>query len=229
MLQFMTKEIRERIENDIKSLTFFNELKDNICDFQLNKLFREVENTFEIFSYTNEIKHRSIKIYFHADTNEYRVLKSFGLNEFCLTEFFTDNLNIFTNKLQTELEDIVKNISEFDGDQNVFVEQKQIPNWQYGEQLPKSIEKFNLFINPSKYLEVTNGSFVIINYSDFSINSDLAVYYNIFSDNFGSEARINGAPTVIYDFDSDNLKELEEKLDQNLVNQLQNIKKEVEQ
>ena len=225
----MTKEVKERIENDIKSLVFFNELKDNICDFHLNRLFKEVENTFELFSYTNEVKHRSIKIYFHADTNEYRVLKSFGLNEFCLTEFFTDNLNIFTNKLQSELEDIVKNISEFDGDKNIFVEQKEIPTWQYGKQLPQSIENFNLFMNPNKYLEVTNGSFVIINYSDFSINSDLAIYYNIFSDNFGSEARINGSPTVIYDFDTDNLKELEEKLEQNLVNQLKNIQKEAEQ
>lgn len=224
----MTAEIKERIENDVKGLEFFNNLKDSICGFKLNKLFKDVENTYELFSYTNDSKHRSVKVYFHADTQEYRVLVSFGLNDFCLTEFFTDKINIFVEKLEAELENVVKNVSEFEGAQNVFVEQKKIPEWKYGEQLLDVVENFDLFIKPSKYLEVTNGSFVIINYSDFEINSDLAIYYNIFSDNFGSEARINGAPTVIYDFDADDLKELEEKLKQNLVSRLKNIRSECE-
>ena len=106
------------------------------------------------------------------------------------------------------------------------MEQKKIPSWDYTEKLINNLEGFELFISPIKYLEVTNGSFVIINYSDFTINSDLAIYYNIFSDNFGSEARINGAPTVIYDFDSDDLKELEEKLESNLAEQLKKIRRE---
>ena len=69
----------------------------------------------------------------------------------------------------------------------------------------------------------------IINYCDFAINSDLAIFYNIFSDNFGSEARINGAPTVIYDFDADDLKELEEKLSSNLSDQLKKIREEAKE
>ena len=220
----MLPDIKQKIENDVNRLEYFSNLQDIIHNFKLNKIFREVDNTYEIFSYYNDIKHRRIKTYFHADTGEYRLLVSFGLNEFCLTEFITEDINKFCSKLQAELKDVIKSIDEFDGADNVFVEQKKIPSWEYGKKLPDEVEGFKLFISPSKYLEVTNGSFVIINYCDFSINSDLAIYYNIFSDNFGSEARINGAPTVIYDFDSDDLKELEEKLNNNLAIQLKNIR-----
>ena len=222
----MLPEIKQRIETDIGEQTFFHDLKDDIYNFKLNKFFIEAGNVYEMFSYLNETTHRGLRVYYHADTNEYRVLIKFGLNEFCLTEFFTDKTAVFVEKLQLELEDILKSVDAFDGAQNVFVEQKKIPSWSYAEKLQTSLEGFELFLNPNKYLEVTNGSFVIINYCDFTINSDLAIYYNIFSDNFGSEARINGAPTVIYDFDSDDLKELEEKLDHNLLCQLKKIREE---
>ena len=225
----MLPEIKQRIENEIAEQDFFQNLKDDIADFRLNKLFRENnDNIYELFSYVNDVKHRGVKVYYHADTNEYRVSINFGLNEFCLTEFFTDKITLFVERFQLEMVNLVESINEFDGDQNTFVEQKKIPSWAYAKKLPLNLEGFELFINPSKYLEVTNGSFVIINYSDFAINSDLAIYYNIFSDNFGSEARINGAPTVIYDFDSDDLKELEDKLESNLAQQLKNIRKEAE-
>ena len=222
----MLPEIKQRIENEVNEHNFFKSLKDNVYEFKLIKSFREVGALYELFSYVNEIKHRGLKAYYHADTNEYRISINFGLNEFCLTEFFTEKTSTFADKLKAELEDVLKLINDFDGAQNVFVEQKGIPSWIYAEKLPEYLEGFELFISPNKYLEVTNGSFVIINYSDFTINSDLAIYYNIFSDNFGSEARINGAPTVIYDFDSDDLKELEEKLECNLAEQLKKIRGE---
>ena len=222
----MLPEIKQQIETEISEQSFFNDMKDEIYNFKLNKYFSEDGNTFEIFGYFDDSTHRGLRVYYHADTNEYRVLVKFGLNEFCLTEYFTDKANIFVEKFQPELENILKSIKDFDGTQNVFVEQKKIPAWKYAESLPSDIEGFELYFNPKKYLEVTNGSFVIINYCDFTINSDLAIFYNIFSDNFGSEARINGAPTVIYDFDSEDLKELEEKLEQNLSNQLKKIREE---
>lgn len=222
----MLPDLKQRLETEIGEHSFFNDLKNEIYNFKLNKSFSEDGNNFEIFSYANESTHRGLRVYYHVDTNEYRVLVKFGLNEFCLTEYFTDKTNIFVEKFQPELKNILKSIDEFDGAKNVFVEQKKIPSWKYAESLPSEAEGFELYFNPKKYLEVTNGSFVIINYCDFSINSDLAIFYNIFSDNFGSEARINGAPTVIYDFDSEDLKELEEKLEQNLSNQLKKIREE---
>ena len=222
----MLPEIKQKIEDDVNTQGFFEDLKDDIYNFKLNRIFNDDGNVYEIFSYTNDNTHRGLNACWNADTNEYRILVKFGLNEFCLTEFFTDKAAIFVDRLQPELEGILKSINDFDGTQNIFVEQKKIPTWTYADKLQNNVEGFELYLNPNKYLEVTNGSFVIINYSDFTINSDLAIYYNIFSDNFGSEARINGAPTVIYDFDADDLKELEEKLNSNLSDQLKKIREE---
>ena len=221
--------MKQRIESEIGEQSFFDNLKSDIYNFTLKKLFNEDGNIYAMFSYLNETTHRGLKAYWHAETNEYKVMVNFGLNEFCLTEFFTEKATVFVERLQPELEDILKSIDEFNGAQNVFVEQKGIPTWTYTQKLPTNLEGFELFLSPSKYLEVTNGSFVIINYCDFAINSDLAIFYNIFSDNFGSEARINGAPTVIYDFDTDTLKELEEKLNSNLLGQLKKIREEVKE
>ena len=225
----MLPEIKQRIESEIGEQSFFDDLKADIYNFTLKKKFSENEVIYEIFSYVNKTTHRGLKAYWDSETNEYKVMIKFGLNMFCLTEFFTENAVVFVERLQPELENILKSIDEFDGAQNVFVEQKKIPTWNYAQNLQTNLEGFELFLSPTKYLEVTNGSFVIINYCDFAINSDLAIYYNIFSDSFGSEARINGAPTVIYDFDADDLKELEEKLNSNLSNQLKNIREEAKE
>ena len=225
----MLPEIKQRIENEIGEQSFFDDLKPDVYNFTLKKIFNEDDSIYTIFNYVNESTHRGLKAYWHEETNEYKVMIRFGLNAFCLTEFFTDKAAVFVERLQPELESILKSIDEFNGVQDVFVEQKKIPTWTYAQKLPTSLEGFELFLSPSKYLEVTNGSFVIINYCDFAINSDLAIYYNIFSDNFGSEARINGAPTVIYDFDADTLKELEERLNLNLSDQLKKIREEAKE
>ena len=215
-------------ESDFANNDFLNNLQDALHNFTLKKFFTDNGEDFVFCTYDNETTHRHIKIYFHKETKEYRVMLSFGLNEFCLTEFFAEDIDTFTGKLKSNLDNLLKSLSEFNGVQNVFIDQKKIPSWKYGLELPSNIEGFELFINPKNILEITNGSFVIINYCDFSINTDLAIIYNIFSDDFGSEARINGAPTVIYDFDSTNIKELEQKIKDNLINQLQNLRKNAE-
>ena len=225
----MLPEVKQRIENEIGEQSFFKDLKADLYNFNLKKDFIEDESKYPIFNYVNEVTHRGLKAYWHDETNEYKVMINFGLNAFCLTEFFTEKAAVFVERLQPELENILKSIDEFNGAQNVFVEQKKIPTWTYAQKIQTKLECFELFLIPSKYLEVTNGSFVIINYCDFAINSDLAIFYNIFSDNFGSEARINGAPTVIYDFDADTLKELEERLNLNLSDQLKKIREEAKE
>ena len=86
----MLPEIKQRIENEINEQDFFNNLRDDVYEFKLIKSFREVGNLYELFSYLNSTKHRGLRVYYHADTNEYRISVNFGLNEFCLTELFTN-------------------------------------------------------------------------------------------------------------------------------------------
>ena len=91
----MLPEIKQRIESEINEQSFFDDLNDDIHNFTLKKFFNENGNMYDIFSYVNETNHRGLKAYWHAETNEYKVMVNFGLNEFCLTEFFTEKATVF--------------------------------------------------------------------------------------------------------------------------------------
>ena len=138
-----------------------------------------------------------------------------------MTDFFTEDFAHFKELLDAELVGAVKALSNLRGGKvNRFLREKKIDTWAYGNELPATLEGFELFIKPSAPVEVTNGAFVVINYADFAINSDFVIYYNIYTDNFSSEVRIDGAPHVIYSFDAKTLDELETKLRKNLAGEL---------
>ena len=56
----------------------------------------------------------------------------------------------------------------------------------------------------------------------------MTVYFNIYRDEFFSEARIWNIPDVNYDFDSNTLPELEERLQTCLVPRLQDVRARAE-
>ena len=99
-----------------------------------------------------------------------------------------------------------------------------IIEWGRSYNLPQNCEGFELFISPGTPEKINNGSYVIINYADFGIESDFSIYYNIYRDEFFGEARIWSIPDVNYDFDSTSLGELEEKLRIYMVPRLQEIR-----
>ena len=73
-------------------------------------------------------------------------------------------------------------------------------------------------------MEITNGSYIIIDYSDFALESNFIVSYNIFRDEFFGEARIHRIPDVSYAFDARELDELAQKLEQRLPARLREIR-----
>ncbi len=112
----------------------------------------------------------------------------------------------------------------FDYDKIEFMLKKtNLFKWDYSSLLPDHIEGFELFIFPSQPLRITNGSYVIIDYECFGLQSNFAIYYNIFRDEFFSDARIAGTPDVNYEFDSHTIEELQEKLAHHLKKQLRAI------
>ena len=202
---------------------FFENLPAEICGFKLEKIFAEDDDKFNYFTFEDKKIHRSLTAYFHEETFEFKVRVKLGLTEFCLTEFFTENLEHFSELIQTKLENVIKNLSA-DEDLNPLVKEKNFDTWEYGKNLPKNIEGFELFVNPGNPIPVTNGSHIIINYSDFEKSSDLTIYYNVYGDNFSGESRIKTVPNVIYSFDAGDLKELEAKLAENLTAEILKIK-----
>ena len=203
---------------------FFETLPDDICGFKLKKIFAEDEDKFIYFNFDSEKTHRSVTAYFHEETLEFKLRVKIGLTEFCLTNFFTSDFEIFGKKINTELADVIKDLTVAEN-LNPIIREKNFPAWQYGKNLPENLEGFELFISPKNPVPFTNGSHIVINYSNFENLSDLTIYYNIYGDNFSGETRIKNIPHVIYSFDAKDLKELEKKLSENLSAELAAINK----
>ena len=206
-----------------KAEEVFESLPSEICNFGLKKIFAEDEDKFFYFGFEDEKIHRAVTAYFHEETSEFKVRVKIGLTEFCLTEFFSEDFDTFSKKIFSNLESVIKNLSA-ENDFNPLVTEKNFDAWEYGKNLPEQLEGFELFISPKNPVELTNGSHVIINYSDFENFDDLTIYYNIYEDDFAGEMRKKNVPHVIYTFDAKNLQELETKLKENLVAELNAIK-----
>ena len=221
----MKTDTKNKITAEIQTADFFNNLPAEISSYTLKKIFAEDGDKFFYFSYDNEKLHRSFAAYFHEETFEYKVRVKIGLNEFCLTKFFCNKLETFIELLNAEIKTALENLSAFvDTKSDFLIAEKHFDTWEYPQTLPKNLEDFELFITPKNPVKITNGSYIILNYSNFDKNCDLTIYYNVYTDNFGGENKINLVPNVSYLFDADNLKDLEAKLRKNLQIELQSIK-----
>ncbi len=217
----MRDELKNKIAAQAQKLHFAENLPAEIEGFALKKIFAIEEDKFIFFTYADEKIHCGLTTYFHEETKEFKVRQKIGLTEFCLTNFFTEDFKTFQALLDAELDGVIKNLRGLrDKEMNSFLREKKIDTWTYGQNLPATLEGFELFINPGAPVEVTNGSFIILNYADFAINSDFVLYYNVYTDEFSGETRIDGASNVSYAFDSKTLPELETKLRQNLTAEL---------
>lgn len=223
----MKEELKNKIAAEVKAANFFDELPTELSGFTLKKIFAEDGDKFIYFTYENLQTHRSLTAYFHEETKEYKVRVKIGLNEFCLTKFFTEDFNQFGEKISAELENALKNFSENPNEKNPLIKEKNFAAWQYGKNLPKNIAGFELFITPENPVEITNGDCIIINYSDFSAQSDFTLVYNTYLENFSVEMKINRVSQVNYLFDSENLNDLEKKLAKNLSTELEHLRQEI--
>ena len=207
-------------------LHFAENLPPEICGFATKKIFAAVDDKFIFFTCTNDEIHCALTTYFHEETSEFKVIQRIGLTEFCLTNFFTEDFAAFQKLIDAELEHALKNLRDVrDKNFNRFLREKGIDEWNYGKNLPATLEGFELFISPEKPVEVTNGSFIVINYVDFAAGSDFVLYYNIYGNVFSAESRIKGDTQVSYAFESTTLPELEESLKENLPDELKNIRR----
>ena len=222
----MKTENKNKILAEIETTKFFDELPAEISGYTLNKIFSEDGDKFFYFSYDNEKIHRNFAAYFHEETFEYKVRVKIGLTEFCQTKFFCSNFETFTEILNAEIKTAIENLSApVDTKADFLIAEQNFSAWEYPKTLPENLEGFELFITPEKPVKITNGSYIILNYSNFATNSDFTIFYNVYTNNFSGESKINLATNVSYLFDSENLKDLEANLKKNLATELKQIKK----
>lgn len=189
---------------------------------------QEVADTFLIYSYENNELKRKTTIYYHEETKEYKLLVTIGLIEFCAIEYISESLEKLEVVLKSRFDNLLGDISHFNREHiSAIVIEKAIMNWEYIDKLPEKIEGFKLFISPKEPVKIINGSYIIIDYCDFSKESNFIIYYNIFRDEFFGEARLHRIPEVTYEFDCSELNELELVLEKNLKRMLQQIREQI--
>lgn len=226
----MKDETKARVETETENWAYMAELPMDWHGFRLLRQMKINGDMYDLYSYVNEKNNRSVTVYFHEETKEYKVREKVGLIEFCRIEFITSEFASFERLLKQHFEDMMQELSVFDRKTiSSTVMEKGILEWEYGKSLPESLEGFQLFTHPAEPLRITNGSYILFDYSDFSIESNFIIYYNMYRDEFCGEARIHRIPDVNYLFDSTTLPELEEKLSRHLVPRLQEIRRRAEE
>ncbi len=221
----MKAETLEKIKQELSEWTELAELPRELHGFVLEKLGQEIEDRYDIFSYQNKALHKSVTAYYHEETHEYKLRVKIGLIEFCNITYISEELSVFRNHIQEWLDEYLHSLTVFDEKSlGTILRQKKVTSWEAASDLPEKLEGFTLFIRPQEPVKINNGSFIILDYVDFSIESSVTIYYNIYRDEFFGEARIVNIPDVSYEFDATELDELESRLQRHLEDRLREVR-----
>ena len=221
----MKNEVKEKIDQALASWGYMQTLPQEWHGFTLHTERVIEEEVYDFFRYENAALHRSLIAYYHAETNEFKLRERVGLLEFCLIECIADDLVAYEALLKEKMEGFLLRLGRFDPKTiSALVAAAHITTWAYGALLPSEAEGFSLFIQPSQPLRITNGSYIIADYEDFSAHSNFIIYYNVLRDDFFGEARVNGVPEICYEFEADSLAELEKRLQAHLLPRLRRIR-----
>lgn len=222
---FMKKEIEDKVREELADWEYLKELPQEMSGFHLTRYENIYDDFFEFLSYENREKHRRLVMYFHQETMEYKLKVGYGLTEFCRIDCIAPSREEFQGLLQRYLEEIIRKMAA-EKVENIgsFVLSKHIMDYDFGDLLPEELEGFQLYIRPSAPVPITNFSYIIIDYECFELESNVIIYYNVFRDEFFGEARICRIPTMSYQFDSNTLEGLAEKLRLHLASRLRSVK-----
>lgn len=224
----MKKEQLEKVQAEVSAWAYLSKLSPLEKNFKLKMLMQEVDDTFQIYSYENEILKRKVMVYYHEETKEYKLMVTIGLTEFCAIEYISSNLMQLERILQERFDNLLGDISSFNEEHvSIIIKEKEIMQWDYIDKLPQEMCGFELFINPKEPVKVINGSYIIIDYCDFAVQSNFIIYYNVFRDEFFGEAKIHRIPEITYEFDSSELKDLRQKLEDKLENTLKQLRERI--
>ncbi len=225
----MKDEAIAHVKELVADWAYMKNLPPTIKNFQLQVLKEEYDDIYDLYRYVDDNLHCSATAYYHAETDEFKLRVQIGSFEFCNKECIAPTLEEFEDILSSRFDEILHHVVDFNMDKiETLFKDKHIVDWDYSSILPDQLEKFELFIRPSKPLRITNGSYVILDYENFSYNSNFVIYYNIFRDEFFSDARVAGVPDINYEFDSQSLEELQNKLSIHLSERLKTIRERAE-
>ena len=208
----------DKIVETVQSWVYLERLAPRIGRFVLSRDLRSEGLRYWIFSYHYSENRRSFAVLYDKATKDYMARITIGLTEFCDVNTISGSVEGLEKLLTGYMEKSLLQMSDFTVESLCSVcREKQIVEWDAAKLLPENVAGFELYIRPSAPVRMINGSYVIVDYSNFFTESNLIVYYNIYRDEFFGELRIRRTPESITMFDAKSLKDLEERLQTNLI------------
>lgn len=215
----------EKLIEQFKQWSYLETLSPELHGFQLTVEHQQAGTQYHLFSYYNKGLDKFFLVLYDKATKEYIARWRNGLIEFCDVNFIAPDLDTLEKLLKARLEPVLHCMSVFNPAAlgSVFLG-KKILEWSYAERLAVSIHGFSLVINPTQPLKGINGSYIIIDYSDFLERTNLLIYYNIYRDVFYGEIIFRDTPQMTTLFDAATLPELEEQIKMNLEQALADLR-----
>lgn len=205
------------IQEETRSWDFIDRLPEQVGQFTKKRVGTIDGQILNICRYEAPALRASLDITYSSETFDYILVHTMGMNSYRDIRFIYKEKDIFAQKVQNYLPGILDcmehptrvNLGE-------MVEEKGILTWDYGNHLPEKIGPFELYIRPANAIEHINGSIILIDYSNFVRKDQLIIMYNRLRDEFFGEVKINSVFHASMDFDSRNLQELEQRLEDHL-------------
>ena len=202
----------DKVIEQVQQWDFYKSLPDTLHGFQLECELVRQESRLYLFWYRCQSSRRSFYAFYDKATKDFMVHTVIGLFDFCDIQFITTDLASFEHMLTERMNNVLKNLGTFDqGLLGSVFTAKQILQCDWSH-LPETVCGFDLFIRPNLPVKTINGSYILIDYCDFTQESNLTVYYNIYRDEFFAERRVRRLPEMLTVFDAKNLIDLTEKL-----------------
>jgi hypothetical protein len=219
----------EKIMEQVQQWEYLSSLAKENYGFLLRMELREQELQYRIFSYINEKQHKCFSVLYDSATKEFMVRITVGLTEYCDITFITPDLPSLESLLQERMAQRLAGMAAFDrASMDSILLDKKVLEWDCGNRLPENCCGFSLFINPREPVKVINGSYIIIDYSDFLKESNLIIYYNMFRDEFFGELRLKRTPAMTAAFDCRTVDELATRIEENLQPVLKSIREQID-
>lgn len=218
----------EKVIAEVEAWDLLAKLPKNFANFTLQIQLEKRDTQYLIFSYHNKEMHRSFSVLYDQATKEYFARTVIGLMEYFDVNFIVGDIQTLDRLLVQRLEGALTNLSSFNKENlDSIIIDKKVIDWPYGKDLPQNVMGFELFIKPSEPVKIINGSYIILDYSNFNAESNLAIYYNMFRDEFFGETRIKRTPTMAAVFETKTLEELQEVIAAHLTTTLEKIKLQI--
>lgn len=218
----------DSIIEQIKGWNYVREIPASFAGFSLVTELMQCDTQYRIFTYHNAASYRSFTVLYDQATKDFLARVVIGLTEFCDVNFICGSLEQLEKLLKERMFSTLDGLAAFNPDLLCSViREKKVANWPYAVNLPTEIAGFSLYIDPAKPVKVLNGSYIILDYSNFPAESSLMIYYNIYRDEFFGELKIKRTPQMINCFDCRQLNDLEEKIKEHLEPTLQNMRSRV--